>query len=69
MRSSIVMVVRAGAPKPDIGSADTLERTLLAAKSIAYSASASGVYLSGEMFARLCFADQIKDKWIAGSTG
>lgn len=61
-RSSIGMVVRAGAPKPDISSIDALRRTLLAAKSIAYSASASGVYLSSEMFPRLGIADQIKDK-------
>ena len=61
-RARIGMVVRAGAPKPDIGSVDALKRTLLAAKSIAFSASASGVYLSSEVFPRLGIADQIKDK-------
>ena len=61
------MVVRAGAPKPDIGSVDALKRTLLDAKSIAYSASASGVYLSTEVFPRLGIADQIKDKSQDGS--
>jgi molybdate transport system substrate-binding protein len=61
-RARIGMVVRAGAPKPDIGSVEALKRTLLAAKSIAVSASASGVYLSKEMFPRLGIADQIKDK-------
>jgi len=62
VRSSIGMVVRAGAPKPDISSVDAFKRTLLQAKSIAYSASASGVYLSTELFQRLGIADQIKGK-------
>lgn len=61
-RSIIGMAVRAGAPKPDISSVDALKRTLLQAKSIAYSASASGVYLSTELFPRLGIADQIKAK-------
>jgi len=61
-RSSIGMVVRAGARKPDIGSVEALKRTLLDAQSIAYSASASGVYLSTELFPRLGVADQIKAK-------
>jgi molybdate transport system substrate-binding protein len=61
-RSSIGMVVRSGAPKPDIGSVDALKRTLLQAKSIAYSSSASGVYLSTELFPRLGIADQIRGK-------
>src|SRR5580658_2120457 len=62
VRSSIGMAVRAGAPKPDISSVDALKRTLLQAKSIAYSASASGVYLSHDLFQRLGIADQIKGK-------
>ncbi len=62
VRSSIGMAVRAGAPKPDISSVDALKRTLLEAKSIAYSASASGVYLSHELFQRLGIADQIRGK-------
>jgi molybdate transport system substrate-binding protein len=61
-RSRIGMVVRAGAAKPDIGSVEALKRTLLAAKSIAYSDSASGVYLSKELFSRLGVADQIAGK-------
>lgn len=62
VRSSIGMAVRAGAPKPDISTVDALKRTLLAAKSIAYSDSASGVYLSTELFPKLGIADQIKGK-------
>jgi molybdate transport system substrate-binding protein len=54
--------VRSGAPKPDISSADSLKRALLAAKSVAYSDSASGVYVSTEMFGKLGIADAMKDK-------
>jgi molybdate transport system substrate-binding protein len=61
-RSSIGMVVRAGAHKPDISSVEALTRTLLRAQSIAYSASASGFYLSTELFPRLGIADQLKAK-------
>jgi molybdate transport system substrate-binding protein len=60
--SRIGMAVKAGAPKPDISTVDALKRTLLAAKSIAFSDSASGVYLSTELFPRLGIADQIRDK-------
>jgi molybdate transport system substrate-binding protein len=56
------MAVKAGAPKPDISTVDALKRTLLAAKSIAYSDSASGVYLSTELFPKLGIADQIRGK-------
>jgi molybdate transport system substrate-binding protein len=61
-RSLIGMVVRAGAAKPDIGSVEALRSTLLAAKSIAYSDSGSGTYLSTNLFPRLGVADQIAGK-------
>lgn len=44
------MVVRAGAPKPDISTVESFKRALLAAKPVAYSDSASGVYVGTEMF-------------------
>ncbi len=62
VQSSIGMAVKAGAPRPDISTVDALKRTLLAAKSIAYSDSASGVYLSTELFPKLGIADQIMGK-------
>jgi molybdate transport system substrate-binding protein len=61
-RSLIGMVVREGAPKPDISSVAALRDTLLAAKSIAYSDSGSGTYLSTAMFGKLGIADQIAGK-------
>jgi molybdate transport system substrate-binding protein len=61
-RSGIGMAVRAGAPKPDISTVDAFKSALLAAKSIAYSDSASGVYLSTELFPRLGIADRLKSK-------
>jgi molybdate transport system substrate-binding protein len=62
VQSKIGMAVKAGAPRPDISTVDALKRTLLAAKSIAYSDSASGVYLSTELFQKLGVVDQIKGK-------
>ena len=48
--SRIGLVVREGAPKPDISSVDSLKKTLLDAKSVAYSDSASGVYIEQQLF-------------------
>ena len=60
--SFIGMVVRAGQPKPDISTIDGLRKTLLAAKSIAYSDSSSGTYLSTIGFKKLGVADDIAGK-------
>lgn len=60
--SRIGVVVRAGAPKPDISTVDALRRTLLAAPSIAYSASASGVYVSTRLYERLGIAAEVMPK-------
>ena len=62
VRSRIGVAVRAGAPKPDIASVDALKRALLQARSIAYSSSASGVYIATELLPRLGIADAVKAK-------
>ena len=61
-RSMVGMVVRAGAAKPDISSVEAFRATLLAAKSIAYSDSGSGTFLSTTLFPKLGVADQIAVK-------
>jgi len=61
-RSQIGMVVRAGVAKPDIGSVEAFRNALLSAKSIAYSDSGSGTYLSSTLFAKLGVADQVAGK-------
>ena len=60
--SRIGMVVRAGEPKPDIGSVEAFKETLLDAKSVAYSDSASGVYIGNELFEKMGIEAQMKPK-------
>jgi molybdate transport system substrate-binding protein len=64
-RSAIGMAVKAGRPKPDIGSVDAFIAALRAARSIAYAdpafGTASGLYLT-ELFARLGLATELKPK-------
>jgi molybdate transport system substrate-binding protein len=60
--SFIGMVVRAGQPKPDISTVDALRKTLLDAKSIAYSDSSSGTYLSTVGFKTLGIAEAVAAK-------
>jgi molybdate transport system substrate-binding protein len=63
--SGMAMVVKKGAAKPDISTSDAFKKTLLAAKSIAYSnpeyGGASGVYLA-KLLERMGIADQMKAK-------
>ncbi|HXR02886.1 MAG TPA: substrate-binding domain-containing protein [Pseudomonas sp.] len=61
-KSYIAMAVRHGAPHPDISTMDAFKQTLLDAKSIAYSDSASGVYLSRVLFNQMHIADRIQSK-------
>ena len=60
--SAMGMAVRAGAAVPDVSSVDAFKRALLDAKSVAYSASVSGVYLSTELFQQLGIADRVLPK-------
>jgi molybdate transport system substrate-binding protein len=63
-RSGIGVGVRAGAPKPDIGSVEAFKRAVLNAKSIAYLRDVgSGIHV-GRVLERLDIADAIKGKVI-----
>src|SRR5262249_30599105 len=59
------VMVKAGAPKPDIGTVDAFKRALLNAKSVAYidpaSGGSSGIYVAG-LLDRLGIAADVKPK-------
>jgi len=63
MLSRVGVAVRAGAPKPDIGSADAFKAALIGAKSVAYSQGASGQHFA-TVIARLGLVDTLKPKTI-----
>jgi molybdate transport system substrate-binding protein len=60
-RSAVGLAVRAGAPKPDIGTVEAFRRALLAAQSIAYSDGPSGAYIA-DLLQRLGIAEEMKAK-------
>jgi polar amino acid transport system substrate-binding protein len=60
--SRMAMSVRLGIPKPDISTVEAFKKAMLEAKSIAYSASVSGTYLSTIAFQQLGIADQVLPK-------
>ncbi len=60
-RSAVGLAVRAGARKPDIATVDAFKRTLIAARSIAYSDGPSGAYIAA-LLERLGLADAMKPK-------
>ena len=63
MLSRVGIAVRAGAPKPDIGTADALKAALIAAKSVAYSQGASGRHFVS-VISRLKLANTLGPKSI-----
>ncbi len=61
-QSGVGIAVRAGAPKPDIGTVAALRRTLLETKSIAFSRlGASGIHFA-HVIERLGIADEVRRK-------
>jgi molybdate transport system substrate-binding protein len=60
-RSAVGVAIRAGAPKPDIATADAFKRALQNAKAISYSDGPSGVYIAS-LLQRLGLAEEMKAK-------
>ncbi len=61
VRSPVAIAVRAGAPRPDIGSEDAVRRAVLAARSLSYSTGPSGVHLT-KLFERWGITEQIRGR-------
>src|SRR5262245_19530591 len=68
-RSTIGVAVRAGAPKPDVSSAEAVKRTLLAAKSFARNEGAESGNHMLSVFERLGITEQMRGKTTAMPVG
>jgi molybdate transport system substrate-binding protein len=68
-RSGVGIGIRKGGPRPDIGTAEALKRTLLSAQSITWAKEGqSGIYFAG-LIERMGIAEQIKPKVVPAATG
>jgi molybdate transport system substrate-binding protein len=56
------VAVRAGTPKPDVSTVETLKQVLLKAKTIAVPGSTGGIWLTRDVFPRLGIAEKINGK-------
>jgi molybdate transport system substrate-binding protein len=61
-RSALGVSLRAGAPKPDVGTADALKHALLDAKSIGFNGQGASRAGIEAMFAKLGIAEDVKPK-------
>ncbi len=68
VRSGVAVAVRAGAPRPDISTEDTLRDAVRAARSISYSTGPSGVALAG-LFERWGIAGEIQSRIVTPPPG
>ena len=67
--SFVGIAVKAGAPKPDIGSVEALKTTLLAARCVAYSKiGASGIYFAA-LLRRLGIAEPVNARALVVPSG
>ena len=68
VHSGVAVAVRAGAPRPDIGSEAAVRAAVQAARTIGYSTGPSGVALA-KLFARWGLADALADKLVTPPPG
>jgi molybdate transport system substrate-binding protein len=68
-RVPLGVAVRAGAPKPDVNTVDSFKQVLLKAKTIAIPGSTGGIWLTTDVFPRLCIAERINVKLTPRGTG
>jgi molybdate transport system substrate-binding protein len=68
VRSGIAIAVRAGAPRPDVGSEEAVKRAVAAARSLSYSTGPSGVYLE-QLFERWGILADIRSRIVVPPPG
>ena len=62
-RSGVGIGIKAGAPRPDISTADALKNTVLAAKSVGYSKEGASGVAFARVLERLGIAEQVRAKY------
>jgi len=62
-RSGVGIGVKAGAPRPDIGTPDALKRAVLAAKSVGFSKEGASGVAFAKVLERLGIAEQVRAKY------
>ena len=68
VRSGVALAVRAGAPRPEIGTEEDVKHAVLAARSLGTSTGPSGVQLA-RLFERWGIADAIKERILVAPAG
>lgn len=68
VNSGVAIAVRAGAPRPDIGSEDALRRAVLSARTVGYSTGPSGVALM-DLFDRWGITDALRGRAVQAPPG
>ncbi len=68
VRSGVAVAVRAGAPRPEIGTEDAVRRAVLGAQSISYSTGPSGTHIA-KLFERWGIASAIAPRLVQAPPG